>query len=59
MENCLIAMFRQMKGLRIVSEEAEGRCMRGSDEKLCFNEDRGKVWKDYIKRIMNEENDWG
>ena len=20
--------------------------------------ERGKVWKDYIERIMNEENDW-
>ena len=33
--------------------------MRGSDGKLCFSEkERGKVWKDYIERIMNEENDW-
>ena len=33
--------------------------MRGSDEKLCFSEkERGKVWKDYMERIMNEENDW-
>ena len=31
--------------------------MRGSDGKLCFNEkERGKVWKDYMERIMNEEN---
>ena len=33
--------------------------MRGSDGKMCFNEkERDKVWKDYIERIMNEENDW-
>ena len=33
--------------------------MRGSDGKLCFSEkERGKVWKDYMERIMNEENDW-
>ena len=32
--------------------------MRGSDEKLCFSEkERGKVRKDYMERIMNEEND--
>ena len=32
--------------------------MRGSDAKLCFREkDRGKITKDYLKRIMNEEND--
>ena len=33
--------------------------MRGSDGKLCLSEKgRGKVWKDYMERIMNEENDW-
>ena len=32
--------------------------MRGSDGKLCFCEkERGKSWKDYMERIMNEEND--
>ena len=29
--------------------------MSGSDGKLCFSEkERGKVWKDYMERIMNE-----
>ena len=33
--------------------------MRESDGKLCFNEkERGKVRKDYMERIMYEENDW-
>ena len=33
--------------------------MRGSDGKLCFSEkERGKVWKGYMERTMNEENDW-
>ena len=33
--------------------------MRGSDGKLYFSEnERGKVWKEYMERIMNEENDW-
>ena len=33
--------------------------MRGSDGKLCFNEEEGgKVWKDYMKKTMNAENDW-
>ena len=33
--------------------------MRGSDGKLCFCEkEKSKVWKDYMERIMNEENDW-
>ena len=30
-----------------------------SDGKLCFSEkESGKDWKDYIERIMNEENVW-
>ena len=34
--------------------------MRGNDGNPCFSEKRrGKVWKDYMGRIMNEENDWG
>ena len=33
--------------------------MIGSDRKLCFSEqEQNRVQKDYIKRIMNEENDW-
>ena len=39
----------------IDSKEVEG----GSDKKLCFSErGKGKVWKDYMERIMNEENYW-
>ena len=51
-------MLRLVKGLKTDSKEVEGgRYMRGSDEKLCFNEkERGKVLKDYTERIMNEEN---
>ena len=30
--------------------------MRGSDRKLCFSEkERGKVCKDYLKKITNEK----
>ncbi|XP_068741970.1 uncharacterized protein [Montipora capricornis] len=36
-----------------------GRCMRGSDSRLSFSEkDRGKVWKEHMERIINEENEW-
>ena len=32
--------------------------MRGINGKLCFSDkERGKVWKDYMERIINEEND--
>ena len=53
-------MFRLVKGLKTDSKEVEGgRCMRGSNGKLCFSEkESGEVWVDYIERIMNEENDW-
>ena len=34
-------------------------CRRQSDGQRCFSEkERGKVWKDYMERIMNEENHW-
>ena len=33
--------------------------MRGSEGKLCLREnERGKIWKDYMEIIINEENDW-
>ena len=52
-------MFRILNGLKTDSKEVEGgRCMRGSDVKLCFSEkERGKIRKNYMERIMNEEND--
>ena len=45
-----------VKGLKIGSNEVEGgRCMSGSNDKLCFiMKERGEVWKDYMKRIGNE-----
>ena len=53
-------MLRLVKGLKADCKDTEGgMCMRGSDGKLCFSgKERGMVWKDYIERIMNEENDW-
>ena len=51
-------MFRLVNRLKTDSKEVEGgRCMRGSDGKLCFSEkERGDVWKIYVEGIMNEEN---
>ena len=59
LQNSPNGMFRQVRGLKTDSREVEGgRCMRGSDGKLCFSEkERGKAWKEYMERIMNEEND--
>ena len=60
LQNCPNWMFGLVKGLKIDSKEVDGgRCMRGSNEKLCFSEkERHGVWKDYMERIMDEENDW-
>ena len=36
-----------------------GRCLRGKDGRLDFiEENRAKIWKEHIKKIMNEENEW-
>ena len=45
-------MFRLVIGLKTDSKQFEGgRCMRESDGKLCFSDnERGKVWKDYMER---------
>ena len=47
-----------IKRLKANSKEVVGgRCIGGSDGKLCFSEkERGKVWEDYMEIIMNEEN---
>ena len=51
-------MLRLVKASKNHSKENAGRCTRGSDGKLCFSEkERGKAWKDYMERMMNEEND--
>ena len=36
-----------------------GRCLRGGDGRLGFiEEDRAKIWKEHMEKIMNEENEW-
>ena len=36
-----------------------GRCMRGKDRRLDFNEkDRKRIHKNHMEGIMNKENDW-
>ena len=55
----ILEKLRLVKGLKTDSNEVEGgRCMRGSDGKLCFSEKEiHNVWMGYMERIMNEEND--
>ena len=55
LHNCQYWMFRLIKGLKNYSKEVEGGC----DGKLYFSEkETGKVWKDYMEEIMNEESYW-
>ena len=36
-----------------------GKCFRGRDGQLGFvEEDKAKIWKEHMKKIMNEENEW-
>ena len=57
LKNCPNGMLRLVKGLKTDGKEVEGG--RGSDGKPSFSEkERDKVRKDYMERIMNEENDW-
>ena len=53
-------MFKLVKSMKKDGKNVEGgRCMRGSDDRLNFSEkDRGKVWKEHMERIMDEENEW-
>ena len=32
--------------------------LRGRDRRLSFFEDRAKIWKEHMEKIMNEENKW-
>ena len=53
-------VFKLVKAMKRDGKDAEGgRCMRGSDGRLSFSEkDRGRVWKEHMEKIMNEENEW-
>ena len=53
-------LFKLVKSMKKDGKDVEGgRCMRGSNGRLNFSEkDRGKVWKEHMERIMNEENEW-
>ena len=53
-------VFKLVKLVKKGGKDVEGgRCMRGIDGRLSFSEkDRGKVWKEHMERIMNEENEW-
>ena len=53
-------VFKLVKSMKKDGKDVEGgRCMRGIDGRLNFREkDRGKVWKEHMERIMNQQNEW-
>ena len=53
-------MFKLVKLVKKDGKDVEGgRCMKGSDRRLNFSEkDRGRVWKEHMERIINEEYEW-
>ena len=54
--NSVFYFHRRMKKER---EDVEiGRCLRGGDGRLGFiEEDKAKIWKEQMEKIMNEENE--
>ena len=47
-------MLRLVKGLKLIVKKLKVR-----EGKLSFSEkERGKVWRNYMERIMNEKNYW-
>ena len=57
---CSCKVFKLVKSMKKDGKDVEGgRCVRGSDGRLSFSENnRGKVWKEHMERIMNKENEW-
>ena len=55
--NSVFYFLRRMK--KEGKNVEEGRCLRGGDGRLGFiEEDRAKIWKEHMEKIMNEENEW-
>ena len=49
-------VFKLVKSMKKDGKDVEGG---GSDSRLNFSKkDRGRVWKEHMERIMNEENEW-
>ena len=52
--------FYFLRRLKKEGKDVErGRCLRGRNGRLDFiEEDRAKIWKEHMEKIMNEENEW-
>ena len=55
--NSVFYFLRRMKKER--KDVEGGRCLRGGDRQLgCIEQDRAKIWKEHMEKIINEENKW-
>ena len=54
------SVFYFLRRIKNEGKDVEGgRCLRGGDGRLGFSEeDRAKIWKEHMEKIMNEENEW-
>ena len=58
-QNCN-SVFYFLRRMKKEEKDLEGgRCLRERDGQLGFiEEDRAKIWKEHMEKIMNEENEW-
>ena len=54
LQNCPNGIFRQEKGLKTDSKVVGGRCMRGSDGKLCFREKE----MSHLEGLYGKDHEW-
>jgi len=49
-----------MKTIKKDGRDVEGgRCVRDTNRKLgCTEDDKKRIWKEHMEKIMNEENSW-
>ena len=54
------SVFYFLRRIKKEGKDVEGgRCLRGGDGRLSFiAEDRAKIWKEHMEKIMNKENEW-
>ena len=51
------SVFYFLRKMKKEGKDVEGgRCLRGGDGRLSFIEDRAKIWKEHMEKIMNEKN---
>ena len=52
--NSVFCFLRRMK-----NDVEGGRCFKENDGQLGFiEEDKAKIWKEHMEKIMNQENEW-